>query len=182
MTPMQGSKAVPTIQEIEVLTKKYADAAGLCADLVAACEHERDQVVRNYTKRIKEAAAKAKQRKAELRAAIEANPSLFDKPRTQIFHGIKVGYRKATGKIEFDDPDQVVKLIRKHFADQFDQLVKVKETPIKKALETLSAGELKKLGIEVSETGDVVLIKDAAGDVDKLVAALLKDDVEGDDE
>jgi hypothetical protein len=97
------------------------------------------------------------------------------KPRTVILHGIKVGYRKATGKIEFDDAEQVVKLIRKHFPDQFDVLVKVEETPVKKALANLTAAELKKLGIEVSDSGDEVEIRDTASDVDKLVSALLKD-------
>ncbi len=167
-----------TLKEIEGLTQKFADARALLADVVASCKFEREQIVRNYRKRIKDAVDKAKQRQAELRVAIESNPDLFARPRTQIFHGVKVGFRKATGKIEFDDADQVVKLIRKHFPDQFDALVKVKETPIKKALENLSAGELKKLGIEVAETGDVVLIKDAAGEVDKLVAALLDEESE----
>ncbi len=167
-----------TIRDIEALTKRYADARGLLSDTVAACNFERDQVARNYLPRMKQQAAKAKEIAAELKAAIEASPALFQKPRTQIFHGVKIGFRKATGKIEFDDAGHVVKLIRKHFPDQFDVLVKTTETPIKKALENLSVSELKKLGIEVAETGDVVLIKDTASDVDKLVAAFLEEGAE----
>lgn len=170
---------MPTnIKQIEVLTQHYADAHGLVADIVAAMNHEIEQVTRNYLPRIKREVAKAKERKAELHAAIEAAPELFVKPRTVVFHGIKVGFRKASGKIEIDDADQVVKLIRKHFPEQFDVLVKTEETPIKKALANLSAAELKKLGIEISDTGDVVEIRDTVSDVDKVVQALLKDEPE----
>ncbi|MCU1279180.1 MAG: hypothetical protein JWM53_2726, partial [bacterium] len=140
---------------------------------------EQERLARKYMERIKGHVARSKAAQAELRAEIEAHPELFVKPRTHILHGIKVGYRKATGKIDFDDADQVVKLIRKHFPEQFDVLVKTEETPIKKALVSLSAAELKKLGIEVNETGDVVEIKDTTSDVDKFVAALLKDETEG---
>jgi hypothetical protein len=168
------------MNEIETLTRSYSDARGVLSDTVAALNFELDQVKRNYLTQIKQQVGKAKERQAELRAAIEANADLFTKPkpRTQIFYGVKVGFRKATGKIQFDDPDQVVKLIRRQFPDQFDVLVKTTETPIKSALEALPAVTLKKLGIEVNETGDVVMIKDAAGEVDKLVAALLKDEAE----
>jgi ABC-type sugar transport system ATPase subunit len=67
-----------------------------------------------------------------------------------------------------------VKLIRKHFPERFDDLVKVKETPIKAAIRNLSGGELQKLGIKVQSAGEVVFITDALNGVDKLVKALLK--------
>lgn len=167
-----------TIKEIEGLTKKYADARGALGDTVAALKFEHEQTTRLYLKRIKGEVGKVREAEAALKAAIEESPALFAKPRTQVFHGVKVGFRKATGKIEFDDPDQVVKLIRKHFPDQFDVLVKTTEKPIKDALENLSAAELKKLGIEVADSGDVVVVKDASGEVDKIVAALLKEETE----
>jgi hypothetical protein len=165
-----------TMKDIEALAKRYADARGMLSDIVAALNYEREQVLRNYLTRLKRQVASAKGAEAELKSAIEASPALFEKPRTQVFHGVKVGFRKSTGKLEFDDPDQVVKLIRKHFPEQFDVLVKTAETPIKEALANLTAAELKKLGVEVAESGDVVLVKDAAGEVDKIVKALLKDE------
>jgi phage host-nuclease inhibitor protein Gam len=160
---------------IELQARNYANAREKLATTVACLNDELDDVKKKYLARIRAQVAEAKTVQAGLRALIEAAPELFVKPRTVILHGIKVGYRKATGKIEFDDADQVVKLIRKHFPEQFDVLVKIEETPVKKALANLTAAELKKLGIEVSDSGDEVEIRDTAGDVDKLVAALLKD-------
>jgi arsenate reductase-like glutaredoxin family protein len=166
---------LPAMANIETLTKKFADAKAELRAVVIEVRDERDQILKKGMPRIRRLAAAAKEREAELKAAIEESPELFEKPRTQIFHGVKVGYRKATGKIEFEDADQVVKLIRKHFAERFDELVKTEEKPIKEALERLSAAELKKLGIEVADTGDVVFVKDVASEVDKIVKALLKD-------
>jgi hypothetical protein len=100
------------------------------------------------------------------------------RPRSAVFHGLKVGYAKGTGKLEITDPATVVKLVRKHFPEQFDLLVKTKETPIKKTLQELPAADLKKLGITIQDTGDVVFIKDATDSVDKLVAALIKGEEE----
>jgi hypothetical protein len=93
-----------------------------------------------------------------------------------MFHGIKVGYKKGTGKIEWEDADQVVKLIKKHFPDQADVLIISSEKPAKDALAQLTAAELKKLGVLVEESGDVPFIKDTSSEVDKLVAAFLKDE------
>ena len=43
----------------------------------------------------------------DLRAALAASPELFVKPRTQIFHGIKVGFVKGKGKPVAPSPKEV---------------------------------------------------------------------------
>lgn len=111
---------------------------------------------------------------AEVLALLQQSPRLFTKPKSVVFHGLRVGYKKSSGAIEFDDAGQVVKLIRKHFPERFDDLVKVKETPIKDALKNLTGAELQKLGIKVHSDGEVVFLADALDGVDKLVKALLK--------
>ena len=111
---------------------------------------------------------------ATLKAAIAEAPGLFNKPRSVVLHGLKLGYQKGKGKIEWEDDDQVVKLIRRHFPEQFDVLCQTTEKPVKTALGGLTVAELKKLGVSVEETGDVVFVKDSTAGVDKLVKALLK--------
>ena len=53
------------------------------------------------------------------------------------------------------------------------------ESPDKKMLAELPVNELKKLGCTVADTGDVVVIKPTDSEIEKAVAALLKDAVEG---
>ncbi len=117
-----------------------------------------------------------KRAEEDLRCAIAAAPELFDKPRTRVLHGIRMGYQKGKGGLEIADEETTVKLIRKHCPDKFDALVKVIERPIRKALQNLDAGLLKKLGIGILGTGDVIVLAATDGDLDKLIKALQGDD------
>jgi hypothetical protein len=164
--------------DIEERARKYAGAREHLSGIVAALNEGIEELKRGHMKRLKKAVATAAEHHDALKALIEDAPDLFVKPRTVVFHGIKLGYQKGKGKIEWDDPDQVVRLIKKHFPDQADVLVATTERPAKDALAQLTAAELKKLGISVTDGGDAVLIKPADSAVDKMVDALLRDATE----
>lgn len=167
-----------TMKDIEAYTKRYADCAAALASTIAELEDRKTKLSREYLPVIKREVTLARNAKASLSAAIDASPELFVKPRTVTFHGVRVGFQKAKGRIEFDDADQVVKLIRKHFPEQFDVLVKTTERPVKDALAQLPASDLKKLGINVVADSDEVVIKDASGEIEKMVEALLREEPE----
>lgn len=167
-----------TLGEIEKLTKEYANARGSLAATVRMLEDKIETIKRQYLPGIKRQVGIAKEKKANLAAAVKDSAVLFVKPRTIIISGIKVGIEKARGIIGWDSDEQVVRLIKKQFPDQEDVLIKTTEKPIKKALANLSVADLKKLGITVEETGDEVVIRPTDSEVDKLVEALLKDDEE----
>lgn len=176
-----AKQPAPGMAQIEILTQRYASAHSCLEQRVGALNEEIEQVRKKHLAGIKDDVARAKSRKAELKAAIEAAPELFVRPRTVIFHGVKVGFRKGAGKVTFADADQVVRLIWLHFdPDRAETLIKFTEKPNKEAIAELGVAELKKIGCAVEGTGDVVEIRDTASDVDKLVAALLKDDAEED--
>jgi phage host-nuclease inhibitor protein Gam len=164
-----------TLAEIEASTKSYADAHALVADRVGSLNDEVEQIKRRRLAGIRTAVAAAIDQKSVLLAALDESAELFVRPRTVVFHGIKVGFQKGKGGIEWDDDEQVLKLIRKHFPDQLEALIKTTEKPVKDALSNLPAADLKKLGITVVDTGDQVVIKPADSDVDKIVTALLKE-------
>lgn len=159
---------------VEAATRLYANTREVLASKVRQLEAEIEAVKRQRLPGIKAALARAAEAEGRLRTVIQASPELFEKPRTLILHGVKVGYRKATGKLVWDDPDQVVALIRKHYPDQADVLIVVRETPSKSALVQLSAAELKRLGVRVSDCNDEVVIAPTDSEVDKLVEALLE--------
>lgn len=117
-----------------------------------------------------------------LQLQIELHPHLFVKPRTAVAHGIKFGLAKGKGGLNIPDPDKTVVLIRKHLPDQADVLISVRETPAKEALALLPASDLKRIGVQVVDSGDQVVIKPADGEVDKLVKVLLKAAIEGEGE
>jgi hypothetical protein len=168
------------MEGIEQLTKEYADARERLSGTVDALQGRMEALKRQYLPAIKVQVRKAKERQDALKTGIEKSAVLFKRPRTVIMHGISVGFEKGKGKIEWEDAGMVVRLIEKHFPEQAEVLIKTTKNPLKKALSTLSAVELKKIGITVEETGDVVVIRPVDSEVDKIVAALLKDDSEED--
>ena len=165
----------PSLGDIERYAKTYSEARAQLSAIVADLNDGLSALKRLHMAAIKRALGRAAQQHDALKALIEAAPELFVKPRTVIFHGIKIGYQKGKSGIAFDDPAQVLKLIRRHLPEQEDALIAVKETPAKDALANLSAADLRRIGCTLVQTDDSVVIKPTDSEVDKMVEALLKD-------
>ncbi|MFM9902167.1 MAG: hypothetical protein ACKVOT_14240 [Polaromonas sp.] len=162
------------LEPIDKAALKLRQARDLLTERATALSDELEAAKRKAMRGLRASVASVAQAQAELLAHIGEAPHLFIKPKSMVLHGLTFGYRKGKGSIEWDDDDQVVKLVRKHFPDQFEVLIKVTEKPIKTAIGNLSVAELKKIGVTVEDTSDVSFAKDATAEVDKLVKALLK--------
>lgn len=164
------------LTEIENLTRGYARARNDLHMLVQSLNDEMEILKRKALPLIKAHVGRAAERHGQLQNALTLSPHLFEKPRTVVFHEIKVGFRKGSGGIDWDDDEKVAALIEKHFPKaQAELLIKVVKKPIAKALEDLDVGDLKAIGCRVEKTGDVPVIKPVDTAVDKIVNALLKD-------
>lgn len=170
-----------SLSDIERLTKDYSDARSVLVDRVNVVNDEVEKLKRRAIPGIKSAVATVKEMESVLKAAIEDGSSLFVKPRSVVFHGVKVGIEKSKGKLIFDNADQVIKLIKKHYPEQADVLIKTTEKPSKKNILGLSVSDLKKIGCEIKDSGDVVIVKPVDSNVDKLVSALLGENVSVED-
>lgn len=169
-----------TLGEIELLVKEYSDSYRKLSDKVQELELELGTVKRKHMRYIKDFANETLEKKSLLTAAVDESKSLFEKPKTIVLHGMKVGLQKGKGKIVVPDEEKTIMLIRKNLPDQSDILIKTEEKIIKPALENLSAGDLKKVGLNLIESTDYVVIKPTGSDVDKIVNALLKEDTKED--
>lgn len=163
---------------IQAATKRFADKRQALEDLVNTVNCKIEAVYRKNTRALKIAVAQVAEQQAALEALIEASPELFEKPKSLIFHGIKIGFRKGAGGLNWEDDVQVVNLIKKHFPKLADVLIHIEETPIKKALSELPVSDLKRLGVTVEDTGDMVMVKAVDSAVDKAVKQLLKNATE----
>ena len=166
---------------LETITKAaevHSQARSLLSERVTALQAAQAALHREHLPAIKRALTKAAESEAKLRALVEDHPECFVKPKTHVLAGIKVGYAKGKGALSFDDADSVVARIKKHLPEQADVLITTIEKPAKDALNGLTAAELKKLGISVTEGGDAIFIKPVDSAVDKLVDALLKEATE----
>lgn len=164
---------MPTMNDIEARAKAYAEARARLAEIVTELQAGLDAIKRENLPRIRRAVARTAELEALLKTVIEDAPELFSKPKTVVLHGIKVGFEKGKGKIEFDDEDTLVRLIEKKLPDLVDQLIKTTKKPLKTGLGQLTAQQLKAIGCQVEETGDRVVVRAVDKDVDKLVNALL---------
>lgn len=167
-----------TMAEIEKGALRFSQAHAELGDLAIAVNKEIAEVTERYIRRIKTVAAAEKKLEQELRDLVEQSKPLFERPRTQIFHGIKVGWQKGKGKITIDDPCRTLELIRKQFPELAGSLIVTSEEPCKTEIEKLGAGDLKKIACRIEGDGDSVIVKPADGEIDKMIRALLKQEKE----
>lgn len=167
-----------TLSDIETGAKRYADAREKLSAIVRELKNALEAMTRDHLPDIKRAIERATLHETALLAMVEDAPDLFVKPRSVVFHGIKIGWQKGKGKIEWEDADRVVALIRKHLPEQAEVLILVKEAPSRDALAALSANDLKRLGIRVVDADDAAFVKPTDGEVEKMVNALIKGAVE----
>ncbi len=165
-----------TIDVIKDACEMYADARDELREKHAKMLREIEAVKNRHAPKMGMYLQVYRDRRIELHCAIEVCPEVFNKPKTQTFHGVRVGFKKGTGKVEFDDADAVIRRIERNLSEQTDLYIKTKQTPNKTALQELPAAVLKRLGITVSDTGDQVFIKDTDTELDKLLKAIIAED------
>ena len=166
-----------SLSAIERGAKRYADAREDLGAVVRLLNEQVEAMKRAALPDIKRLVTKAAESHGQLHALVEEAPGLFVKPRTVIFHGIKVGYEKGRGKIEVGDQDKTIALIEKLFPEQAEALIAVKKLVVKSALGNLAVADLKRIGCTIEETEDQIIIRPVDTAVDKIVTALLKEAV-----
>lgn len=121
--------------------------------------------------------------KAELVALIDSNRGVFVKPKSIQWHGVKVGLQKGKGRVEWSgSEDDIIARIEKMLDDATaKQLIDVKKKLKKDDLRDMPADVLAKLGVQVKDVGDAVVVKATDDAVDKLIKGLATDSVLGDD-
>jgi arsenate reductase-like glutaredoxin family protein len=168
-----------TIADIEHKARKASEARAELKELVIQIEEETRAVRRNHQKKLMRLTEAASATQDELLDLVEAAPELFEKPRSITLHGFKVGYQKGRGELLIEDTDKTIALIQKHLPEQMDTLVKVTMIPVKTALANLPVNDLKRIGVQITETGDIAYIKPMDSEIDKLVTALVASLCEG---
>ncbi|MCU7877253.1 MAG: hypothetical protein KZQ84_10720 [Candidatus Thiodiazotropha sp. (ex Lucinoma borealis)] len=162
------------LQNIERKAKAHANARDLLNERLLVVEDEKRLLIRQHLRGLRAAAAKVAQTHNELHAEIDASQEDFKKPRTRVFEGIQVGLRKSSGLLEFT-PKTTIPAIKRHLPDQQDVLIKTEEKVVSKAINNLSASDLKKIGVKVIPGKDQVVIKPTDSEINKLIDAWVSD-------
>ena len=161
------------LKKIERLAAKYANKREQLAGVVRGVDAAMAAVMRKHGPVLERRVQAEAAARAELLAALRDSQDIFRRPKTRKLHGIRVGFAKGKGKILIADPNATVKLIRKHLPALFTTLVKVDATPIKSAINGLTAEQLRKIGCTVTETDDEPVIAPTDSDLEKHIKGLL---------
>lgn len=161
------------ITQLEALAKQYAEAHESLAGKISNAEAESKAVYLRHLIGLKKGVTTFHKKRQALVDAIEVAQGLFKKKKSMTLHGLKFGFKKGKGIMSWINKADVLKRIKKLFPKNVKTLIRVTEEPNKPALENLHADELKRLGIEVTQSGDALFIKTVDSKAEKTVKALL---------
>lgn len=168
-------KAV-TLEDLAADADKLAGRRFEFLSAAADMEGEISEIRRKHMPRLRKLALAVKALTDALLAQVATAPALFVKPKSRRVQDLQYGWRKARGKIEFDDEQKVIARIRKLRPDLADTAIVVKETVDKDVIDGLPADELKRLGISITDAGDKPFVKSKSDDLDELLALALGED------
>lgn len=170
--PAAVTAAQVTLDTIERRTKRYAEAREHLAALVTELNAGIQALQRAQLPAIRKAVQRASEHHARLNEALTARPDLFKRPRTTIFHGVVVGYKKGKPSYTYD-ADFVIQQIKLRLPLKKDSLIRVEEKVVAEGIKLLSEDERKKIGVQFNEGKDAVVITPSDSAIDKAVNALL---------
>ena len=164
-----------TMQDIIALARAFAAAREATEALADDIKAMQRKALRSRLRTLRSRVAEQAAAEDALRAAIQARPELFVRPRTVAVDGIRFGLRKQPGAVALGDEAQAIRRLRAIFPGQAPALIRESESLDRKALRRLSAAELAQIGITIERARDEVTIATASSDLDRIVAALLDD-------
>lgn len=162
-----------TLLEIERLAQDYAAAVSDAEAVSQQFEAAVAQLKRRFVTKARAHVGHVATARRALQVAIQQAPELWEKPRTRVFHGVQCGLRRVPGELTWDDDDTLIRKIRQFYVDEIGALIKTVEKPNANGLALLPEDEQRRLGLSVVGTGDRVVLKVVAPDLDKFVRALV---------
>lgn len=154
------------------LRSKCADLSRKRARIVAGIsemQQKMNAVRSQYEAFLLEEIGEADKLRDEIHGLTAQNKALFDNPKSHVFHGIKVGFRKAEASYEV--AKKTLALIKELCtADLIKLLIKTKETINKAALKGLDSDTLKLLKVKFVEGSDEVIVQPQDDALEKVSA------------
>ncbi len=164
------------LNQLETLTKDFSASNDVLSGLKKELNTEIEEIRSKYFRRIKSSIEKIIAGKTELEEAILTNKHLFEKPKTMVISGIRIGFQKSKDKISWDDEDMLIRMIEKKMEPlAAKMLVKTEKKPVKEAISRLDEAELSIIGCRLEKGTDRVFIKTLDTEIDKFVGSLVKE-------
>lgn len=163
-----------SLAKIEKAAEKYGAACLELTEAVTAANAEIEAIHQQHRPLLEKLAKKCAQARAVVHDLVSDNPECFEKPKTQTFAGIKVGFQKGKDTLDMDANDTVDRILKK-LPDLKATLIQTTLKPIAAAIMNLDAKQQAAIGVTVVPGSDEVVVKPVDSAVSKAVSAHLKD-------
>lgn len=167
-----------TLKDIRQAAEQLARSHAAVEAVAAACRTDLETACRPIYQRFQESIDQAAEAKAEahrmLMDLLNAAPQLFAKsPRSVVVDGVRAGYRKGEGTLDWDDDEIVIKRIRALIPDQAELLIRTEESLVVDGLAQLPGNSLQALGIRRVPGVDSPFVTIGSTELDALVKAIV---------
>jgi phage host-nuclease inhibitor protein Gam len=172
---MTSTPAPGDIRKVELITHSLRERLDAAAQLVAEHDAEVGAIRAAYAPRVRRIAAEIASAKGALTLAIDAARAWFLDPKrkakTEVLHGVQVGFAQGGGGWSIAADADLVALVRERLPERAPALIRVTEEVL---VSTLTEAERRVLGYSYTEPQDLVVIREKGSSIEKAVAALAK--------
>jgi len=164
----------PPIDSIERLCQDYAKLRGKLEKKIEVIEREREKILEAHRVELRLLSSAVSNAKLDLERQVGAARPLFIKPKTRVFHGIKVGFEKERDQVTYPEDEILIPRIESLLKSKAAGLIETTKRIIKDAFKRLPKAELQSLGVKYTNGADSVIVRpESKSDVEKLASAYL---------
>lgn len=167
--------ATAKLTELETAAKEFSTASRVLRNLKEELDTEIDAIKAKYTAAFSDASKNAGEAYQMLYTLVESSEELFLDKKSMTINNVKFGYQKKKGKIEITNEQNTIEKLKELFPDKADMYLSKKISVSKKALDSLTAAELKKIGVNVIQDISEAFVKLTDDEVQKMIDALIKE-------
>lgn len=167
--------ATVKLNELETAAKEFSAASKILRNIKEELDTEIDAVKAKYSTAFAEASKNAGEAYQMLLTLVEGSEELFSDKKSMSINNVKFGYRKKAGTINIDNETFTIDRLQELFPKDADKYLSKKISISKKALNNLTAAELKKIGVNVIQDSSEAFVKLTDDEVQKLIDALVKE-------
>lgn len=163
------------LSDIERAARDFSAKSKTLRNYHEQLNSEVDAIKSKYLEDIKAASIEAGESYQMLLTLINDASDLFKDKKSMTVSGVKFGYQKKKGKLEIINEDATIAKLKELYGDNASLYINTKTSIVKKALDSLPASDLKKLGVNIVQDSDVAFVKLTDDEVQKLIEAMVKE-------
>lgn len=169
-----AAPATPAEVRIERLAADYRAALDAAGTICTRHQEEVGAISARYAPTLRAAAAAIRRAGESLKEAIRAARDVYLSPtrrtKTDILHGVRVGWKQMPGRWQMPDQQALLAAVRERIPDQAETLIETAEAV---RVDALTDDQRKLLGGQWIEPTQTVVCAEQATGIERLLASLV---------